>query len=290
VTEAAPSGSAGISHESGAGAVVAGAGAGDYEYRGLMATSWDVFRAAASGWPDVAFYRDVILASGQPALDVGCATGRLVLGYLAEGMDVDGVDVSPEMLALCREKANRGRLNLTLYQQAVQSLDLPRTYRTIVVSSSTFQLLTDPSDAAEAMRRFYHHLDPGGTLVMSLMLLWTGGAPDGTAGSIVREDWRGPRERERQEDGTLVRRWTRSTYDLAQQLEHTEDRYEVVRDGRIVAAEHHSRSPATRWYTPEQSVALYRAAGFVDVHLVHEFTREPIRPDSTLWCALGARP
>jgi SAM-dependent methyltransferase len=75
----------------------------DFEYRGLMALSWDLLRGDTSNWSDRAFFQDVIRRRGEPALDVGCGTGRLLLDYLGQGVDVDGVDVSPEMLDLCRE-------------------------------------------------------------------------------------------------------------------------------------------------------------------------------------------
>jgi SAM-dependent methyltransferase len=208
----------------------------DYEYRGLHASTWDLLRGDTSGWPDRVLFRDLILQSGQPALDVGCATGRLVLDYLAEGLDVDGVDLSPEMLSICREKARARGLQPSLYLQEMERLDLPRCYRTIIVASkpkprwdlhglrvrrmwvspwlwfSSFQLVTDRDAAAEAMRRFFGHLGRGGTLVMPFMLLYTGESP----GPIVGEDWKLIRERVRPEDGALVRRWSRSTYDLTQ--------------------------------------------------------------------------
>ena len=47
----------------------------DYEYRGMLASSWDLLRGDTSGWPDRAFYRNVIGWSGAPVLDVGCGTG-----------------------------------------------------------------------------------------------------------------------------------------------------------------------------------------------------------------------
>ncbi len=84
-----------------------------YEYRGLIPESWDVFRANAPRWPDVSFYRDVVLTSGQPALDVGCATGRLMLGYLEQGIDIDAVDVSPEMLEIVRRNAAERALDVS---------------------------------------------------------------------------------------------------------------------------------------------------------------------------------
>lgn len=257
----------------------------DHAYRGLVVASWDLFRPNAERWADVAFYRDVVRTAGQPALDVGCATGRLVLTYLAEGMDVDGVDASPEMLAVCREKAAKRGLAPKLYQQSMETLDLPRRYSTIIVSSSTFQLVTDPKAAAQALRHFHAHLVPGGTLVMSLMLPYSGADP----GAIVRTEWGQPSEAVRPEDGATIRRWSRSTYDLAAQLEHTEDRYEVELNGRIVAREEHARSPAVRWYTQAESVALLMDAGFEDVRLSSGFTHEPARPGDALWCVIANR-
>ncbi len=259
---------------------------GDYEYRGLMASSWDLLRGDTAAWPDRPFYRDAILVSGQPALDVGCGTGRLLLDFLAEGMDIDGVDNSPEMLALCREKAQRASLQPSLFHQSMESLALPRRYRTIIVPSSSFQLVIDPVLATQAMDHFFAHLEPGGTLVMPFMVLWSGPA-DGTA---VAEEWRVVAERTRPVDGRLVRRWSRSTFDPAAQLEHTEDRYELLRDGVVVASEDHARSPATRWYTQEQAVGLYRGAGFTGIRLVHEFTTQPARPDDRIFRVIGTRP
>jgi len=75
------------------------------EYRGLLAQTWDLLRGDTSAWPDRSFYRALIELGHGPALDIGCGTGRLMLDYLASGLDVDGVDNSPEMLGICRTKA-----------------------------------------------------------------------------------------------------------------------------------------------------------------------------------------
>ncbi len=77
----------------------------EVEYRGLMAQTWDLLRGDPSGQGDYGFYLEMIRAYGEPVLDVGCGTGRLLLDMLAAGIDIDGVDVSAEMLALCRAKA-----------------------------------------------------------------------------------------------------------------------------------------------------------------------------------------
>ena len=115
----------------------------DYEYQGLMAQVWDVLRGDTSQWADRFFYLDAIGRYGQPVLDVGCGTGRLLLDYLAQGIDVDGVDNSPEMLALCRAKAHALGLAPQLYEQPMETLALSRTYRTGCVSIQSTRMDTD---------------------------------------------------------------------------------------------------------------------------------------------------
>ena len=257
-----------------------------YEYRGMMAAAWDLLRGDTSNWEDRFFYRDLIVRYGQPVLDVGCGTGRLLLDYLAQGIDIDGVDVSPEMLAICTEKAQRLGLHPRVFEQVMQELDLPRTYRTIMVPSSSFQLLTDPRDAQESMRRFFRHLEPGGMLVMPFMLLWSGSTPQ----RIVQGTWEPNGEAVRPEDGSTIRRWTRSTFDVAVQLESTEDRYEVLRNGAVVATETHVRSPATRWYTQQQARHLYEEAGFTHIQIFKEFSQELASAAETMFSIVGMRP
>jgi SAM-dependent methyltransferase len=94
-----------------------------------------VARANAELWteggPEAAYYEKLIETSGQPALDLGCGSGRLLLRYLRAGLDVDGCDYSEDMLAACQERAVKEGLSPRLYAQAMHELDLPRRYRTI---------------------------------------------------------------------------------------------------------------------------------------------------------------
>ena len=230
----------------------------EYEYFGMMAQTWDLFRG------DTSFYLQIIHESGEPALDVGCGTGRLLLDYLSQGVEIDGVDNSPEMLNLCRQKAATMGLKPTLFEGSMETMSLPRQYRTIIVPSSSFQLVLDPLSAEKVMQRFFAHLLSGGTLVMSFMKLWQEG---------YKSSWHLTGEKTRPGDGATVKRWSRNRYDPATQLEHTEDRYEVVKDGVIIATEHHKRSPATREYTQRQAQDLYINAGFVDINVYKGFTR-----------------
>ena len=103
------------------------------------------------------------------------------------------------------------------------------------------------------------------------MILWPGEPPEDGVWTL----WYRAGQRERPEDGALVRRIQRARFDMGTQLEHSEDRYEVIVRGEIVETEEHHRSPATRWYTQAQARALFAAGGFGDVRVVEGFTEEP---------------
>lgn len=250
----------------------------DYEYHGMVAEFWDLFRGDTSNWEDRFFYLDLVKKYGQPVLDVGCGTGRILLDFMGQGIDIDGVDNSPDMLALCRQKAEKMNLRPKLNQQEMTELSMPRRYQTILVPSSSFQLLLDPGLPPAAMKRFHDHLLPGGVLAMPFMTLWKQGDPLESESN---------REVTRPGDNATVRRWQHSRFDPETDLEHTIDRYEVILGGKVVASEEHRQSPATRSYTQEQAVALYREAGFKDVQVLSEFTFEPVKPSDTLFCVLG---
>src|SRR6187549_1068192 len=128
---------------------------------GVMARWWAEFNRDG---PEIDYFRRFVEA-GQPALDVACGTGRLLLPYLRAGLDVDGCDISPDMLALCREAAAREGLSPKLYAQAMHELDLPRRYRTIYVCGG-FGLGGNRAQDEGALRRIHEHLEPGGALIL----------------------------------------------------------------------------------------------------------------------------
>jgi hypothetical protein len=98
-------------------------------------------------------------------------------------------------------------------------------------------------------------------------------------------------ERERTlPDGSVIRRSYRGWYDPVAGFEHTDDRYELLRDGVVVVQERKLRSPAVRQYDREAIVALHQAAGFGELHFLSEFTRDPARADDRIVTTRARRP
>ncbi len=131
-------------------------------HHGLVERWWAEFNLDG---PEIDYFRRFV-EGGEPALDAACGTGRLLVPYLHAGLDVDGSDISPDMLSLARERAAREGLDPpNLHAQAMHELDLPRRYRTIFVCGG-FGLGGTCEHDVEGLRRLYGHLEPGGTLVV----------------------------------------------------------------------------------------------------------------------------
>lgn len=232
---------------------------------GLVAKWWAEFNTDG---PEIDYFRGFIERDGQPALDVACGTGRLLLPYLRAGLDVDGCDVSEDMIALCRERAEGEGLSPTLFVQPMHQLDPPRTYRTIVVCGG-FAVGSDRTRDLQALSRFYEHLEPGGTLVLDNEVpyadshQWKQWLREGRT-DLPRPWPDADGERRVASDGSELALHARLlALDPLEQHLTFEMRARQWRDGQLVSEE--VRSLDLGLYFKNELVLMLERAGFVDV-------------------------
>jgi SAM-dependent methyltransferase len=217
------------------------------------------------------------IAEGQPALDAACGTGRLLIPWLHSGYDVDGADISPDMLDLCNERALReGLPPPRLYPQAMHELDLPRRYRTIVVCGG-IGLGGDRRQDVEGLRRIRAHLEPGGTLVLDNEVPysyanWRYWTEEGR--KELPRSWPEPGERRLGSDGAEYElRYRLVDLDPLAQRMTSELRALMWQDGELVADETHELK-LTAYFTHELELMLEQA-GFTDVQVRGAYRDEP---------------
>ena len=242
-------------------------------HHGLVAKWWAEF---SEDGPEIAYFQKHV-ERGQPALDVACGTGRLLIPFLRAGLDVDGCDVSADMIAVCRDKAESEGLSPTLFVQPMHELDPPCTYRTIFVCGG-FGLGSDRERDAEALRRFFEHLESGGTLVIDNENPYS----SGYSWPYWRKEKRSglPRDREPLDAAERRRGSDGAEYALESRLldlDPLEQRatYEMQagmwRDGELVQQEEHTLH--INFYFKNEVELMLERAGFTDV-VVHAGHRE----------------
>lgn len=247
---------------------------------GVTARYWAEFN---TGGPEIGYFRR--FAEAGPALDLACGTGRLLIPYLRDGLDVDGCDVSADMLALCREAAEREGLTPSLYAQPKHELDLPRRYRTIFMCGALGVGSTRAEDM-EAMRRVHDHLEPGGTFVLDNEVPYADGngweywQSDGRA--TLPRPRRPPGKRRTGSDGTEYELRSRVlSLDPLEQRLTMEMQASMWRDGELVAEDEHLLTLTL--YFKDEIVLMLERAGFVDVTVRAALTdAEPTAADDFL--------
>jgi SAM-dependent methyltransferase len=240
--------------------------------------------------PEIAYFQRFIEERGGPALDVACGTGRLLLPWLRAGLDVDGCDVSPDMLALCRERAQQEGLSPRLYAQPMHELQLPRRYRTVVVCGGFGLGSTREQDFA-ALRCFYDVLEPGGLLLLDNEApyndsrLWRYCLPEERA--RLPEPWTEPHERRPAADGAeyALRSRVVDSDPLAQSVT-MEMRGWMWRDDELVEQDEH-RITLNLYFHNELLLMLERT-GFLDIDVRGDYTEEPPTGD-TAFLVFSAR-
>lgn len=104
------------------------------------------------------------LAGRGPALELAVGTGRIALPLAAQGIRVDGIDISPAMVAQLRAKPGGDQIAVTIGDFA--DVPVPGTYRLIfVVWNTLFNLLTQ-EDQVRCFENVAAHLTDDGSFVV----------------------------------------------------------------------------------------------------------------------------
>jgi SAM-dependent methyltransferase len=119
---------------------------------------------------DVGFYVEEALRAGSPVVELGVGTGRIAVPTAAAGVRVIGVDSSPAMIEVCRERAELAgvaeRLDLRLGE-----LEAPPVEERVALVTCPFRSylhLPDDETRLRSLGAVHRVLLPGGRFVFDV--------------------------------------------------------------------------------------------------------------------------
>jgi SAM-dependent methyltransferase len=241
---------------------------------------------------DLTAIADLAAESGDPLLELGCGTGRVLIPLAAAGYTISGVDLSPALLQVARGKLTSARLRrersversvepqgasyasrITLYEADLRTFDLPdKAFAFAFCTSNTLMHLTSQADQLATLRNCHRHLRPGGRLFLDLLnpdlprLFAVNGL------SELADQWSDP------VSGAEVLKWSIRSVDVAEQLQETLFLYEeIFPDGRV----QRTACPFTlRFLWRSEAELMLQLAGFVVEEIWGDFDGAPYSSES----------
>ena len=104
-------------------------------------------------------------------LDLACGTGNSTLPWAQRGYDVCGVDISAEMLAVARDKADARSLRARFVQQDLRHLRLPEQVDVAVLYQDGLNYLLSTAELRQGFRSICECVRPGGFFIFNVNMV-----------------------------------------------------------------------------------------------------------------------
>jgi ubiquinone/menaquinone biosynthesis C-methylase UbiE len=121
---------------------------------------------------DIDMYIALAKEYGEPVLEVGCGTGRIMIPLAREGFKVTGIDITRSMLDIARRKVcvekhpAQGRIEII--EADMRNFSLNRKYQMAFIPINSFLHLLTTSEQVSTLNSIGAHLKSGGVLVIDI--------------------------------------------------------------------------------------------------------------------------
>ena len=120
---------------------------------------------------DIPFYKRQIPSPDASILELGCGTGRVTLSLVPDCQYIQGIDLSPAMISICREKLVKAGIPPTRAQVMegdISDFDAGRTFDFIIAPFRVLQNLETDQEVDGLFRCVRQHLAPQGTCILNV--------------------------------------------------------------------------------------------------------------------------
>ncbi|HML22913.1 MAG TPA: class I SAM-dependent methyltransferase [Aggregatilinea sp.] len=219
---------------------------------------------------DLILYSTLAEETGDPILDLGCGTGRVMLHLAQDGYRTVGLDNSQAMLDWGRRKlkakpalAPRARF---VHGDALNPA-LDERFKLIIIPYNTLMHFSEQDDQLAVLRQCYRLLDDEGLLVIDLPNAGEMYATQGDGTLSLERTFKMP------DTGNLAMQFSVSDIDRAEQMLHLTWVYdEVSADGAL----RRTVSPlALRLVFPGEMDLMLAGAGLECIEIFGDYMRGP---------------
>ena len=120
-------------------------------------------------WAD--YIEEIFKINGKEpklVLDLGCGTGNITNILAKRGYDMIGVDLSPDMLNVARDKAAEQELDVLYLCQDIREFELYGTVDAIICTLDVLNYITEPKELGHVFALVKNYLNPDGIFIFDI--------------------------------------------------------------------------------------------------------------------------
>ncbi len=142
---------------------------GDYATGELIEGGVDAYKGDANSGEEN--LEEALDEERNLVVELGCGTGSFTQVMKKKGYDIMGIDMSPDMLNIARNKAAQANLDIMYLEQDMRELDLYCTAGTILSVCDSINYLLEDEDVLETFRLVNNFLFPKGIFIFDFNTL-----------------------------------------------------------------------------------------------------------------------
>lgn len=216
---------------------------------------YEVDKSAANK-KELEFYLSFVKDQDMKVLEPMCGNGRMLIPFMQNGIDIEGFDISKEMLKACVEKAERLNLKPNVWYQDIGNFKNSNKYDLIIIPFGSFSLLGDDI-AVKSLQNMKAVLKDDGKILLTII----------KKKSEIKEllDWT---ETDRVSfNKEIIVVYKKSVYDKRTSSLNTKIRYELLQGNQTQKVE--IMDFPLRLYSSEEFESILYSNGFNNL-TVHE--------------------
>lgn len=194
------------------------------EYYGALCTKvYESDKSVASD-KELEFY--LSFAKGEKVLEPMCGNGRMLIPFMQEGIDIEGFDMSEEMLKMCMEKGMQLDLKPVVSNQRIEAFHSADKYNLVMIPFGSFSLVPDEL-VSRSLQNMKSVLTSDGKLLLTIVK-----TPD-----EVEElpDWE--KTNELLIGDELILEYKKVRYNVDEKVLFIQLKYESIVNGQLVKTE-----------------------------------------------------
>ncbi|KON87786.1 hypothetical protein AF332_13750 [Sporosarcina globispora] len=224
-------------------------------YGELCTKMYESDKSMAEG-AELNYYLSFVKDRKMKVLEPMCGNGRMLIPFMQHGIEIDGFDISEDMLKVCKEKAEKLNFNPNVFQEKIEEFKSAKQYDLIIIPYGSFSLLPD-SLVNKSLQNLKNALHEGGKLLLTIV----------EKDSKIEEVSEWTETNRKKIDGQTIIEYRKIAYDDETKILHVQLKYDAVAYESIKKTE--LMNFPIRLYDPDEFDNVLNEIGYTQI-AVHE--------------------